>query len=69
MIDGMVNGLAAKLRANPGDVDGWLKLIRSRVVLKDLVQARADLATARKALSSQPAKLSQVNALAAELGL
>ncbi len=69
MIDGMVNGLAAKLKANPNDAEGWLKLIRSRVVLKDMPQAKADLATARKTFASQPAKLAQVNALASELGL
>lgn len=69
MIDGMVNGLAAKLKANPNDVDGWLKLIRSRVVLKDVLQAKADLATARKTFASQTAKLAHVNALASELGL
>lgn len=69
MIDGMVNGLAAKLQSNPDDIDGWLKLIRSRVVLKDTGRARDDLAMARKTFAKQPAKLSQVNALANELGL
>lgn len=69
MIDGMVNGLAAKLQRNPDDIDGWLKLIRSRVVLKDTGRARDDLAMARKTFARQPAKLSQVNALADELGL
>lgn len=69
MIDGMVNGLAAKLKANPNDVDGWLKLIRSRVVLKDSPNARNDLAMARKIFAAEPVKLSQINALAGELGL
>lgn len=69
MIDGMVNGLAVKLQRNPDDIDGWLKLIRSRVVLKDAGRARDDLAMARKTFAKQPAKLSQVNALANELGL
>ena len=69
MINGMVEGLAAKLQANPGDVDGWVKLIRSRVVLKDEAHAKDDLVIARKALASDPAKLGQINALAKELGL
>jgi cytochrome c-type biogenesis protein CcmH len=69
MIDGMVNGLATKLQANPNDVDGWLKLIRSRVVLKDNARAKDDLAMARKTFGAQPAKLDQINALARELGL
>ena len=69
MIDGMVNGLAAKLQSNPDDIDGWLKLLRSRVVLKDTGRAKNDLAMARKTFAKQPAKLSRVNALATELGL
>lgn len=69
MIDAMVNGLAAKLSRNPDDVDGWLKLIRSRVVLKDAGGAARDLATARKTFAAQPAKLARINALANELAL
>ncbi|HYM01852.1 MAG TPA: c-type cytochrome biogenesis protein CcmI [Stellaceae bacterium] len=33
MIRGMVEGLAAKLKANPGDLEGWLKLGRAYGVL------------------------------------
>jgi cytochrome c-type biogenesis protein CcmH len=69
MINNMVDGLAAKLQANPDNLDGWVKLIRSRVVLKDAARAKDDLAMARKALASDPAKLGQINALASELGL
>lgn len=38
-IRGMVEGLAAKLQANPGDIDGWLRLARARTVLGDRVAA------------------------------
>ena len=69
MIDGMVEGLASKLKANPDNVDGWVKLIRSRVVLKENAKAKDDLALARKAFASKPDKLAQINTLAAELGL
>jgi cytochrome c-type biogenesis protein CcmH len=69
MIDGMVDGLAAKLQANPDNVDGWVKLIRSRVVLKDKAKAKDDVGMARKAFASKPDKLAQINSLAAELGL
>lgn len=69
MIDGMVEGLASKLKANPDNVDGWVKLIRSRVVLKENAKAKDDLALARKTFASKPDKLAQINALAAELGL
>ena len=33
MIDGMVSRLDARLKQNPQDLDGWLKLIRARRVL------------------------------------
>jgi cytochrome c-type biogenesis protein CcmH len=69
MINGMVEGLAARLQANPEDVDGWVKLIRSRVVLKDESKAKDDLLVARRALGNAPAKLQQLNAVAAELKL
>ncbi len=69
MIDGMVEGLAAKLKANPGDAEGWAKLIRSRVVLKQTDKAHADLASARKALANKPEALKLLDALASELGL
>jgi cytochrome c-type biogenesis protein CcmH len=35
MVRGMVNSLAAKLKANPADADGWLRLMRARMVLGD----------------------------------
>lgn len=69
MIDGMVEGLATKLKANPDDIDGWVKLIRSRIVLKDNAKAKDDLNQARKTFASKPDKLAQLNSLAAELGL
>ena len=69
MINGMVNGLAEKLKKNPQDPDGWAKLLRSRMVLKQTSEARADLANARKALAADPAKLQYVDAAAKELGL
>ncbi len=40
MIDGMVGRLDARLKANPNDLDGWLRLVRARRVLgqTDLAQ-------------------------------
>lgn len=69
MIDGMVEGLATKLRANPDNLDGWVKLIRSRVVLEQKDKAKVDVTTARKVFAGQADKLGQINSLAAELGL
>ncbi len=69
MIDGMVEGLANKLKANPDDVEGWIKLIRSRIVLKDKAKAIDDLAMARKTFAKDPAKLGQLNSNIREFGL
>jgi cytochrome c-type biogenesis protein CcmH len=35
MIRGMVDGLAAKLKANPEDLDGWMRLARAYTVLDE----------------------------------
>ena len=39
MIRGMVDGLAAKMAANPNDIDGWLRLARAYSVLKEDAKA------------------------------
>ena len=69
MIDQMVEGLANKLKANPANPDGWARLLRSRMVLKQPDQAARDLVIARKALAKDPAGLAQVNAVARETGV
>lgn len=69
MINGMVEGLAKKLKSNPGDADGWVRLMRSRMVLKQAEQAGKDLASARMALAGNPSGLSKVDAAARELGV
>ncbi|MCW2238250.1 c-type cytochrome biogenesis protein CcmI [Azospirillum canadense] len=51
MIRGMVANLAAKLEANPADVDGWLKLARSYNVLGERDKAAE---AARKAKEQAP---------------
>lgn len=59
MIRGMVDGLQAKLEKNPGNADGWIMLMRSRMQLGEpgkaakalqdgLAQFRNDVATSRK---------------------
>ena len=46
MIQGMVDGLAAKLKDNPGDLQGWLRLGRSYGVLGRADESRAAYARA-----------------------
>jgi cytochrome c-type biogenesis protein CcmH len=44
MIRGMVDGLASRLERSPRDADGWIRLIRSRIVLGESELARQALA-------------------------
>lgn len=51
MISDMVDRLARRLDANPADPDGWISLLRSRMVMKQPDKAEADLARAKSALT------------------
>jgi cytochrome c-type biogenesis protein CcmH len=68
MIEAMVGGLAERLKREPDDADGWIRLIRSYVVL-----GRADeaAAAARAALAgvTRSEERGRVEALIADLGL
>lgn len=68
-IRGMVDGLAARLRDGGGSAAEWGRLIRSQLVLGDRDAAASSLRTARERLAQDAAALTQINALAAELGL
>lgn len=68
-IQGMVDGLAAKLEENPRDFQGWTQLIRSYAVLKQADKARDALARAREIFKAAPFPLQRLNALAGELSL
>jgi cytochrome c-type biogenesis protein CcmH len=69
MIRGMVDGLAAKLKANPRDEAGWLRLMRARQVLGDAGAARAARDAALAAFGGDAAAQARIKAAAAELGL
>lgn len=69
MIDGMVEGLAKRLRDNPRDAEGWARLLRSRVVLGQAGKAAAELKVARASLKSDPDTLARLNAAVANLGI
>ena len=69
MIEGMVGQLAARLEADPGDADGWARLIRSYMVLNRPDEAAAALAKARTALAGKPDGLARVEAEARSAGV
>ncbi len=66
-IRGMVDRLAARLKQDGSDVDGWVQLVRSYKVLGEPDKATAAAADARQALAGDSAKLQQLNAALKEL--
>ena len=66
MAEGMTARLADKLKRDPANVDGWIMLIRSRVNLGQMDQARAAL---EAAVAANPGKIAQLREQAAALGL
>ncbi len=68
-IRGMVDNLAAKLKANPKDADGWIRLIRAYTVLGDKAAAKAALGDGSAALADQPAMRATLVAAASGMGV
>lgn len=64
MIRGMVDRLDARLKTAPGDIAGWERLIRARLVLGEQDKAAAALATARAQFKGDPAALARLEAAA-----
>ncbi len=61
MVRGMVEGLAAKLKQDGSDAQGWLRLVRAYMVLGDEAKAQGTAAEARIALNADEARLRQLN--------
>jgi len=64
-IAAMVEGLAARLAADPDDPGGWVQLVRSYAVLGDAVRRDAALAQARTRYADNPQVLTQLAQAAA----
>lgn len=69
MIRGMVESLDAKLREEPNNLPGWLRLVRSYMVLNDKAKAAEALQTGLKTFPAGSSDGQQLVALAGELGL
>src|SRR5215470_3875113 len=69
MIRGMVARLAERLNRDGSDVEGWLRLVRSYMVLGEPDKARAAVGEARRALAADPGKLQRLDELVKGLGL
>ncbi len=66
MIQGMVDGLEAKLKANPADVDRWIMLMRSRMTLGETAKAAQAL---KDGIAANPAAAGRLRAQAQLLGV
>ena len=62
MIQGMVDTLAARLKANPDDPDGWVRLVRAYTVLGETDKRDAALAEARRRYAGQPKVAGELDA-------
>ena len=69
MIQGMVDGLDAKLKANPKNESGWIMLMRSRQQLGETGKAAAAYQSAKASFSGDAASLGRLKAAADELGI
>jgi cytochrome c-type biogenesis protein CcmH len=69
MVRGMVARLAARLKEDGADLDGWLRLIRAYMVLGERDKAGSAAADARRALAGDAEKLRRINEAAKGLGL
>src|SRR5262245_34288141 len=69
MIQSMVDRLAERLNRDGSDVEGWLRLVRSYMVLGQADKARAAAADARRALAGDPNKLRRLDDLVKGLGI
>ncbi|TPI32516.1 c-type cytochrome biogenesis protein CcmI [Mesorhizobium sp. B3-2-1] len=69
MINTMVAGLDDKLRQNPHDPEGWMRLVRSYVVLGKTDQARDALGRAIAVFGADSDEARKFTAFAASLGL
>ena len=66
-IRGMVDRLAARLKQDGSDLNGWVQLVRSYKVLGEPDKARAAAADARQAFAGDPEKLQRLNTALQEL--
>ncbi|HEV7308234.1 c-type cytochrome biogenesis protein CcmI [Ensifer sp.] len=69
MIRGMVGSLESRLKENPDNLEGWLRLIRSHVVLDQRDKAAAALKEGLRAFPAEGDGGKQLLALARELGI
>jgi cytochrome c-type biogenesis protein CcmH len=69
MVEQMVARLEGRLKADPKDEDGWIRLMRSRMALGDAKAAGAALRSGLAAFAGDSAAAGRLRSAAAELGV
>jgi cytochrome c-type biogenesis protein CcmH len=69
MVQGMVESLEKRLKADPKDADGWIRLMRSRMVLGESDAAAAALRSGLAAFKGDAATEGRLKSAATELGV
>lgn len=69
MVQSMVARLEARLRANPRDAEGWIRLMRSKMVLQDPAAARRALNSGVAAFQGDAATQTRLRDAATALGV
>jgi cytochrome c-type biogenesis protein CcmH len=69
MVKGMVDRLANRLKQNPQDADGWMRLMRARMVLGETEAARQAYRSGLAAFQKDPAAKAKLDRAAQELGV
>lgn len=69
MVEQMVARLEGRLKANPKDEEGWIRLMRSRMALGDSKAAQVALRSGLAAFASDSATAGRLRNAAAELGV
>jgi cytochrome c-type biogenesis protein CcmH len=69
MVQGMVSRLANRLKDNPKDADGWIRLMRARMVLGETGKAAEALQSGRAAFGGDAATQGRLTQAAQELGV
>jgi cytochrome c-type biogenesis protein CcmH len=69
MVLGMVERLSERLHRDGGDPEGWVRLVRSYLVLGEPEAAQAAAFDGRRALGGDPEKLRRLNELLKDLGI
>jgi cytochrome c-type biogenesis protein CcmH len=65
----MVERLATRLETSPNDPDGWIMLIRSRIVLSEQAEAKAGLKRALDVFAESPEIKRRIRLAAQALGV